>query len=84
MCVRPTDIKPDLRDLWFRKDTEVRHLQLSTFLALLELKEYAEVLDTLEVPLVAVVCLVTYIVLQVRHKQAEHRITIYIYLLFDQ
>ncbi|XP_042565467.1 constitutive coactivator of peroxisome proliferator-activated receptor gamma isoform X2 [Clupea harengus] len=66
-----SDIKPDLRDLWFRKDTEVRHLQLSTFLALLELKEYAEVLDTLEVPLVAVVCLVTYIVLQVTHLSLE-------------
>ncbi|XP_076141653.1 constitutive coactivator of peroxisome proliferator-activated receptor gamma isoform X1 [Alosa pseudoharengus] len=66
-----SEIKLDLRDLWFRKDTEVRHQQFSTFLALLGLKEYAEVLDSLEVPLVVVLCLVTYIVLQVTHLSLE-------------
>lgn len=51
--------------LWFRTDPEVKAVQASTLLDVFDLYEFAEELKCFDSPLIAVICLVTYIAIQV-------------------
>lgn len=51
--------------LWFRTDPEVKAVQTSTLLDVFDLYEFTEELKTFDSPLIAVICLVTYIAIQV-------------------
>lgn len=61
-----TEGTPDLTTLWFGNDSEVTSVQVSTFLAVFDLQDFTEDLKSFDTPLVAVICLVTYIAIQVR------------------
>ncbi|KAM9476419.1 constitutive coactivator of peroxisome proliferator-activated receptor gamma isoform 1-T2 [Clarias gariepinus] len=62
---------PDLTTLWFGKDSEVKHVRVSTFLAIFGLQDFAEELKSFDTSLVAVICLVTYIAIQAKHFSVE-------------
>lgn len=51
--------------LWFRTDPEVKAVQTSTLLDIFDLYEFTKELKYFDSPLVAVICLVTYIAIQV-------------------
>ncbi|CAB1338387.1 unnamed protein product, partial [Coregonus sp. 'balchen'] len=57
--------KLDLTGLWFGKDSETTCLRISTFLAVFELDEFSVEHDRLDGSLMSVLCLVTYIAMQV-------------------
>nr|XP_029541091.1 constitutive coactivator of peroxisome proliferator-activated receptor gamma-like [Oncorhynchus nerka]XP_029541092.1 constitutive coactivator of peroxisome proliferator-activated receptor gamma-like [Oncorhynchus nerka] len=61
----------DLKRLWFGKDSETKCLRISTFLAIFELDEFSVEHDHLDGSLMAVLCLVTYIAMQVGHLSLE-------------
>uniref|UniRef100_A0A4W5RYB0 Family with sequence similarity 120 member B n=1 Tax=Hucho hucho TaxID=62062 RepID=A0A4W5RYB0_9TELE len=63
--------KADLKALWFGKDSETKCLRISTFLAVFELDEFSVEHDRLDGSLMAVLCLVTYIAMQVVHLSLE-------------
>lgn len=66
-CIGPlTEGTPDLMTLWFGNDSEVESVRVSTFLAVFDLQDFTEDLKSFDPPLVAVICLVAYIALQVR------------------
>ncbi|XP_053088787.1 constitutive coactivator of peroxisome proliferator-activated receptor gamma isoform X3 [Pangasianodon hypophthalmus] len=56
---------PDLQTLWFGNDSEMTSVRVSTFLAVFDLQDFTEDLKSFDTPLVAVICLVTYIAIQV-------------------
>ncbi|XP_017320252.1 constitutive coactivator of peroxisome proliferator-activated receptor gamma isoform X1 [Ictalurus punctatus] len=62
---------PDLTTLWFGNDSEVTSVQVSTFLAVFDLQDFTEDLKSFDTPLVAVICLVTYIAIQAKHFSLE-------------
>ncbi|KPP65237.1 hypothetical protein Z043_116361 [Scleropages formosus] len=62
---------PDLKVLWFGTKPDVKGLRMSTFLAIFDLQDLAETGDRLDPPLIAVVCLVTYLALQDSHLCLE-------------
>ncbi|XP_052333963.1 constitutive coactivator of peroxisome proliferator-activated receptor gamma isoform X1 [Oncorhynchus keta] len=61
----------DLKRLWFGKDSETKCLRIATFLAIFELDEFSVEHDRLDGSLMAVLCLVTYIAMQVSHLSLE-------------
>ncbi|XP_029620969.1 constitutive coactivator of peroxisome proliferator-activated receptor gamma isoform X1 [Salmo trutta] len=61
----------DLKRLWFGKDSETKGLRISTFLTVFELDEFSVEHDRLDGSLMAVLCLVTYIAMQVGHLSLE-------------
>ncbi|XP_035016308.2 constitutive coactivator of peroxisome proliferator-activated receptor gamma [Hippoglossus stenolepis] len=56
---------PSLDLLWFGTGSDVTSLRLTSFLTILDCQDFTELYGTIEVSLLAVLCLVTYIVLQV-------------------
>ncbi|XP_051773645.1 constitutive coactivator of peroxisome proliferator-activated receptor gamma isoform X3 [Ctenopharyngodon idella] len=62
---------PDLMALWFRTDPEVKTVQASTLLDVFDLYEFTEELKQFDSPLIAVICLVTYIAIQARQLSLE-------------
>ncbi|XP_016304984.1 constitutive coactivator of peroxisome proliferator-activated receptor gamma isoform X2 [Sinocyclocheilus anshuiensis] len=62
---------PDLMALWFRTDPEVKAVQASTLLDVFDLYEFTEELKHFDSPLIAVICLVTYITVQARQLSLE-------------
>lgn len=60
-----TEGTPDLTTLWFGNDSEVKTVRVSTFLAVFDLQDFTEDLKSIDAPLVAVICLVSYIAAQV-------------------
>ncbi|XP_067278700.1 constitutive coactivator of peroxisome proliferator-activated receptor gamma isoform X1 [Pseudorasbora parva] len=62
---------PDLMALWFRTDPEVKTVQTSTLLDVFDLYEFTEELKQFDSPLIAVICLVTYIAIQARQLSLE-------------
>ena len=57
--------KSSLDMLWFNSGPEVASFRLTTFLSIFDCLEYAELYGAIEDSLLAALCLVTYIVLQV-------------------
>ncbi|TRY91547.1 hypothetical protein DNTS_004980 [Danionella cerebrum] len=64
-------VQPDLKALWFRTDSEVKEVQISTLLDIFDLYELKEELKQFDGPLIAVVILVTYIAMQTRQLSLE-------------
>lgn len=60
-----TEEPPDLMALWFRTDPEVKRVQVSTLLGVFDLHDFTEDLQQFDAPLIAVICLVTYIATRV-------------------
>lgn len=61
----------DLRSLWFKTDPEVKTIRTSTLLDIFDLYEFTEELKYFDSPLIAVICLVTYIAIQTRQLSLE-------------
>lgn len=59
------DGRPSLDLLWFGAGSDVSSLRLMTFLAIFDCQEFSDLHGTVEVSLLAALCLVTYIVRQV-------------------
>lgn len=57
--------QPSLDLLWFGTSPEVTALRLTSFLSIFDCQEYKELYGAIEDSLLAALCLVTYIVLQV-------------------
>ncbi|XP_076830962.1 constitutive coactivator of peroxisome proliferator-activated receptor gamma isoform X2 [Brachyhypopomus gauderio] len=62
---------PDLMGLWFGNESEVKSARVSTFLAVLDLRDLSQDLDSLDSSSVAVVCLTTYIAVHAKHLSLE-------------
>ncbi|XP_055025888.2 constitutive coactivator of peroxisome proliferator-activated receptor gamma isoform X2 [Misgurnus anguillicaudatus] len=62
---------PDLMALWFRTDPEVKEVRISTLFGVFDLHDFTEELHQFDSPLIAVICLVTYITIQARHLSLE-------------
>ncbi|XP_062852009.1 constitutive coactivator of peroxisome proliferator-activated receptor gamma [Trichomycterus rosablanca] len=62
---------PDLMALWFGNDSEMKSIRVSTFLAVFDLQDLTQDLDHFDTPLIAVICLVTYIAIQAKHVSVE-------------
>ena len=58
--------QPDLKVLWFGQDSESSSLRLTCFLSVFGCEELSVEQGQLEGSLLAVLCLVTYITIQVR------------------
>ncbi|XP_069378501.1 constitutive coactivator of peroxisome proliferator-activated receptor gamma isoform X2 [Paralichthys olivaceus] len=56
--------RPNLDLLWFGTGSDVSALRLTSFLTILDCQDFTELYGSIEVSLLAVLCLVTYIVLQ--------------------
>ncbi|KAI7805685.1 constitutive coactivator of peroxisome proliferator-activated receptor gamma [Triplophysa rosa] len=65
------EVPPDLMALWFRTDPEVKRVQVSTLLGVFDLHDFTEDLQQFDAPLIAVICLVTYIAIRARHLSLE-------------
>ncbi|XP_034730200.1 constitutive coactivator of peroxisome proliferator-activated receptor gamma isoform X2 [Etheostoma cragini] len=63
--------QPSLDFLWFSTSPEVSALRLKSFLLILDCQEYSELYGAIEDSLLAALCLVTYIVLQVQTLSQE-------------
>ncbi|KAF7669373.1 hypothetical protein LDENG_00193080 [Lucifuga dentata] len=63
--------QPSLELLWFSTGPEVSALRLVTFLSVFDCKEFSELHGTIEDSLLAALCLVTYITLQVESLSLE-------------
>ncbi|XP_076582108.1 constitutive coactivator of peroxisome proliferator-activated receptor gamma [Chaetodon auriga] len=63
--------QPSLNLLWFGTDPEVSALRLTSFLSVFDCQEYFELYGAVEDCLLAALCLVTYIVLQVQTLSQE-------------
>lgn len=59
--------QPSLDLLWFGTGPEVSALRLKCFLSIFDSREYSELYGAVEDSLLAALCLVTYIVLQVMY-----------------
>lgn len=57
--------QPSLELLWFGTGPEVSNLRLATFLSVFDCQEFSELYGVIEDSLLAALCLVTCIVLQV-------------------
>uniref|UniRef100_A0A8C8VH35 Constitutive coactivator of peroxisome proliferator-activated receptor gamma n=1 Tax=Pelusios castaneus TaxID=367368 RepID=A0A8C8VH35_9SAUR len=65
------DGTPSLRTLWLTKEPEVETLRYSTFLACFRLQDMMKELQLLDAPVAAVICLLTYLILQVDSLSLE-------------
>ncbi|XP_035855286.1 constitutive coactivator of peroxisome proliferator-activated receptor gamma isoform X2 [Sander lucioperca] len=63
--------QPSLDLLWFGTSPEVTALRLTSFLSIFDCQEYKELYGAIEDSLLAALCLVTYIVLQVQTLSQE-------------
>ncbi|XP_055363435.1 constitutive coactivator of peroxisome proliferator-activated receptor gamma isoform X2 [Betta splendens] len=63
--------RPSLDLLWFGTGPEVSDLRLTSFLSILDCQEFSELKGAVEDSLLAALCLVTYIVLQVQTVSQE-------------
>ncbi|XP_039651604.1 constitutive coactivator of peroxisome proliferator-activated receptor gamma [Perca fluviatilis] len=63
--------QPSLDLLWFGTSPEVSALRLTSFLSIFDCQEYKELYGAIEDSLLAALCLVTYIVLQVQTLSQE-------------
>ncbi|XP_019963762.2 constitutive coactivator of peroxisome proliferator-activated receptor gamma isoform X1 [Paralichthys olivaceus] len=63
--------RPNLDLLWFGTGSDVSALRLTSFLTILDCQDFTELYGSIEVSLLAVLCLVTYIVLQVQAVSQE-------------
>ncbi|XP_074469019.1 constitutive coactivator of peroxisome proliferator-activated receptor gamma [Sebastes fasciatus] len=63
--------QPSLDLLWFGTGPEVSALRLKTFLSIFDCQEFSELYGAIEDSLLAALCLVTYIVLQVQTLSQE-------------
>ncbi|XP_070759002.1 constitutive coactivator of peroxisome proliferator-activated receptor gamma [Enoplosus armatus] len=63
--------QPSLDLLWFGTGPEVSALRLTSFLSIFNCQEFSELYGTIEDSLLAALCLVTYIVLQVQTLSQE-------------
>ncbi|XP_008308755.1 constitutive coactivator of peroxisome proliferator-activated receptor gamma [Cynoglossus semilaevis] len=63
--------RPSLDLLWFGAGSDVSSLRLMTFLAIFDCQEFSDLHGTVEVSLLAALCLVTYIVRQVTSVSQE-------------
>lgn len=57
--------RPSLDSLWFGTGSNVSALRLTSFLTIFDCQEFSELYGTVDASLLAALCLVTYIVLQV-------------------
>uniref|UniRef100_A0AAY5KQ83 Asteroid domain-containing protein n=1 Tax=Esox lucius TaxID=8010 RepID=A0AAY5KQ83_ESOLU len=71
MPLNHSGVKPDLKVLWFGKDPEATCLRIATFWAVFELDEFSVEQGRMDGSLLAVLCLVTYMAIQVRHLSLE-------------
>uniref|UniRef100_A0A3B5AVJ2 Family with sequence similarity 120B n=1 Tax=Stegastes partitus TaxID=144197 RepID=A0A3B5AVJ2_9TELE len=67
----PAGDPPTLDVLWFSSGPEVSALRLTTFLSIFECLDISELYGAIEDPLLAALCLTTYIVLQVQTLSQE-------------
>ncbi|KAM4602661.1 constitutive coactivator of peroxisome proliferator-activated receptor gamma isoform 1-T2 [Polymixia lowei] len=63
--------QPSLQLLWFSSGPEVSDLRLASFLSVFDCQELSELYGSIEDSLLATLCLVTYIVLQVQQLSLE-------------
>ncbi|KAF0043320.1 hypothetical protein F2P81_004657 [Scophthalmus maximus] len=63
--------RPSLDSLWFGTGSNVSALRLTSFLTIFDCQEFSELYGTVDASLLAALCLVTYIVLQVQTVSQE-------------